>query len=262
MNKKGIIKNFKKNKEYITYYAKTLLKQRVANSYLGVLWLFLDPLFFMVIYTFLVVIIFNSASNNFHIQVFIGITVWKYISTTITNATTSISKNKAVFEQVYFHKFVYPTSFLLLNLYNFLITNTIIIVLMFMSNVSFTLHMLEFIPITLVLSLLIYGISLIVSHIGVYFNDIKNILDIGLRFLMYLTPVIWNYDTINSNLTFVSILKLNPASIIIESYRNVLFRGQFADYLGLSAIFALSLFLISIGYKIISKYESEYGKVS
>jgi ABC-type polysaccharide/polyol phosphate export permease len=260
--KKGFFNNLRINREYIFYYAKTMLKQRVANSYLGVMWLFLDPLFFMMIYTFLVVILFNNASSNFHIQVFIGITTWKFISTSISNATTSISKNKAVFEQVYFHKFVYPTSFLLVNLYNFLITNTLIIALMLISNVSLSLHMLEFIPITFVISLFIYGIALIVSHIGIYFNDIKNILDIILRFIFYLTPVIWNYETINSNISFVSILKWNPASIIIESYRDVLFRNTYADYLGLFFILIFSLILIFIGYRLISKYESDYGKVS
>ena len=262
MVKKGFLKNLLLNREYILYYAKTLLKQRVANSYFGVIWLFLDPLFFMMVYTFLVVILFNHGSNNFHIQVFIGITTWKFIATSINNATTSISKNRAVFEQVYFHKLVYPTSFLILNLYNFLITNSIIIVLMIISRVSLTLHMVEFIPITFVLSLFIYGLALIVAHIGIYFNDIKNVLDIVLRFIFYLTPVIWNYDTINSNIAGISILKWNPASIIIESYRNVLFRSQYADYIGLFVILVLSFVLIIIGYRLITKYESDYGKVS
>lgn len=70
--KKNILQNLWKNQEYILYYAKIILKTRVAGSYLGFLWLWIDPLMFMLIYSFVVMFIFKSKIEHFNVFVLIG----------------------------------------------------------------------------------------------------------------------------------------------------------------------------------------------
>ena len=130
MKKDGIIKNLIKNHEYILYYAKIMLKTRVVGSYLGLLWLFIDPLMFMLIYSFVVMVIFKNKIEHFNVYVLIGVTAWNMFSRTIMNSTTSIVRNKAIFEQVYFHKFVYPTIILTSFIYEFMISFILIIIMM------------------------------------------------------------------------------------------------------------------------------------
>lgn len=259
MEKQGIIKNFFKNKDYIFYYARILLKNRVAGSYLGFLWLFIDPLMFMLIYSFVVQFIFNNSMPNFNLFVFVGITTWKLISGTILNGPTSIVRNKAIFEQVYFHKFVYPTIYLTVNLYEFLIGNSLIFVLMLFAHVPFTWHIVEFIPITIVMFCFTYGITLIVAHLGVYFFDLRNILDFILKFLFYFSPIMWSYEMVQNK--WINILKINPISVIIQAYRDILFYGISPNYKALLCVLIISLILIKIGYDLISKYEDEYGRI-
>lgn len=266
MKKDNIIKNFIKNKDYIMYYSRLLLKQKVAGSYLGVLWLFLDPLLFMLVYMVVIKFLFTTKVDNFHIYVFIGLTTFKLMSGTILMNTSAIVRNKSIFEQVYFHKFVYPTIYLLVNFYEFMIANTLIIVLMLFANptIPLSFHMLEFIPVSLVACLFTYGASLIIAHFGVYFFDLRNISDVVFKFLFYISPIMWTYQIMegkNMPHFVLTLLKCNPLSIVIESYRDVLFLEKSPNYLALGGLVAISIVLILAGYSMISKYEDEYGKV-
>jgi len=274
VKKKSLFANLVKYREYILYYSRILLKQRVAGSYLGFLWLFLDPLMFMLVYSFVVKFLFNSPIANFNLYVFIGLTTWKLVSGTLLMSPTTIVRNKGVFQQVYFHKFVYPTIYLMVNIYEFLIANTLIIGLMLLAPtpIPFTWHMLEFFPITFVAVLFTWGCSLIISHFGVYFFDLRNILDFTLKFLFYLSPIMWSYGNVqklekvlftiaNIPIKVVDILKLNPASIIIESFRAVLFEGKSPDYFILFLLALISCGLIFIGYRMMSRHEDSYARI-
>ena len=259
MKKIGIIKNLRKHHEYILYYAWIMLKQRVAGSYLGFLWLFLQPLMFMIIYSFVVTVIFKSRIQNFNIYVLIGLNTWTLIQRTIMVSATAISRNKAVFEQVYFHKFVYPTVYLVSYAYEFLISTSLVLVLMIFSGVPFTWHLLEILPVLFVCMLFALGCGLIVAHIGVYFFDLSNILEFSLRFIFYLSPIMWSYETLNFNLIWL--LRLNPVSVLLGSFRSCVMYGKSPVYLYLFIIGMFSCILIKIGYQLISKYENSYARI-
>lgn len=259
MKKDGIIKNLVKNKDYILYYSGILLKSRVLGSYLGFLWLYLDPLMFMLIYTFVVKVIFRSSIENFNVFVLIGLTAWNLFSRTVMMAATSIVRNKSIFEQVYFHKFVYPTIYLMSYVYEFLIAMSLVLIIMIFSHIPVTWHVLEVFPILFTIMLFTYGCSLIIAHIGVYLFDLRNILDFSLRFLFYFTPIMWSMDTLKFSLLWL--LKWNPMAVILGSMRSCLLYGKSPFYPYLLIISLGSCVLIKIGYGLISKYEDEYARM-
>lgn len=259
MKKSGIIRNLLKYREYILYYSKILLKTRVAGSYLGFLWLYIDPLMFMLIYTFVVQVVFQSKMENFHVFVLIGLTSWNLFSRSVLMGSTSITRNKGIFEQVYFHKFVYPTVYVLAYLYEFLISFGLIFAIMAVSKIPFTIHLAE-VPAVLVTQLLFtYGCTLIVSHIGVYLFDLRNVLDFTLRFLFYFTPIMWSFDKLKIKAAWI--LKLNPMAVIIGSYRSCIFYGKSPVYSYLLIISVFSCVLIEIGYHLISRHEDTYARM-
>ena len=254
------LKEVKKYLDYIDYYAKCIMRQRVAGSLLGSLWLFLDPLMFMLIYTFIVKYIFQNNTPNFHIIVFIGLNAWKLFNSTIMLSATSIIRHKAIINQINFPKYIYPLVYALVNLYEYIIASSLVFVLIYFSKIPFTFHIFEMIPITIVLFIFSISLSLLVAHLGVYFLDLRNILDFSLRFLFYLSPIMWSFSSMSDGI-LKNILLLNPIALILESYRNVLLNNQSANYLGLMIILLISLFIMAIGFKTIEKYEKNYGKV-
>ena len=62
---KRFFNDLKRYKNYIFYATKSELKTEVINSYLGFLWMVLEPLAFMLIYTFIANVVFKSNVNYF-----------------------------------------------------------------------------------------------------------------------------------------------------------------------------------------------------
>lgn len=259
MKKNNILKNLWINHEYILLYSKILLKTRVAGSYLGFLWLYIDPLMFMLIYSFVVTVIFKGNIENYNLFVLIGITTWNLFSRSLLMATTAIVRNKGIFQQVYFHKFVYPTIYLISYTYEFLIAMSLIAFMMIVEGIPITWHIIEIIPILFTLFLFTYGFCLIISHFGVYLFDLRNILDFTLRFIFYLTPIMWSFE--NLKFKFIGLLKLNPMQVILGSFRSCILYGKSPVYSYLAVICLFSCVLIKIGYSLISKKEDEYARM-
>ena len=77
---KRFIKDLKKYKNYIIYSTRAEIKNEVINSYLGSLWLILEPLAFMLIYYFIGAVVFKSNLDYFPVFVFIGLSVWNFFN--------------------------------------------------------------------------------------------------------------------------------------------------------------------------------------
>ena len=90
---KKFINDIKKYSKYITYATKSNLKTEVANSYLNWLWWILDPLFFMLVYVFIVEIVFKTNEQNLPVFVMIGITTWNFFNSTVSSSVKLISSN-------------------------------------------------------------------------------------------------------------------------------------------------------------------------
>ena len=103
---KRFFDNMKKYWKYSIYAAKAELKAEVANSYLNWLWWILDPISFMIIYTFMVELVFNASEQYFQVFVFVGLTCWNYFNTTISNSVKLVSNNKAIVTKVYVPKYI------------------------------------------------------------------------------------------------------------------------------------------------------------
>ena len=103
---KRFFNNMKKYWNYSIYAAKSELKSEVANSYLNWLWWILDPISFMVIYTFMVQIVFKTSEPYFPVFIFVGLTCWNYFNTTVSGSVKLVSSNKAIVTKVYVPKYV------------------------------------------------------------------------------------------------------------------------------------------------------------
>ena len=66
---KKFFKDVKRYFNYMIYSAGAELRSEVANSYLGCLWWLLNPLFFMLIYAFISIVVFKSREAYFPIFV-------------------------------------------------------------------------------------------------------------------------------------------------------------------------------------------------
>ncbi|MDD6272344.1 MAG: ABC transporter permease [bacterium] len=259
---KRFFKDIKKYKNYIIYATWSELKAEVINSYLGFLWMILEPLAFMLIYTFIAIVVFNSSVEYFPIFVFIGLSIWNFFNKMVTVSVKLVTNNRDTVTKVYLPKFVLILIKMGVNLFKMLISFLLVFIFMIIYKVPITWNVLWFIPILITVIIFTFGVCTFVLHVGVFAEDLSNLVNIGLRFLFYLTGVFFDLSTKIHDVTYRTILlDLNPLANLIYNMRNVLIYQSSIVGIWTFIWFVVGIFLSYLGIKTIYKYENTYVKV-
>lgn len=255
------INDFKKYYKYAIYSAKSELKAEVASSYLNWVWWVLEPLCFMLIYSFIFGVVFNASENNFAIFIFIGIMAWDFFNGNMKQSVKMIKNNKAIVSKVYIPKFVLIFSKMLVNGFKMMICFGIVILMMIVCRVSITWNILYIIPIMITLWIVNFGLMTILLHFGVFIEDLSNIVNIVLRAVFYMTGIFYAIESRIASPYSDILLKGNPIAFSISSFRKCLLNGEAPSVKILLAWTAIGLIISILGVKTIYKNENSYVKV-
>lgn len=258
---KRFINDLKKYKDYIMYQTKAELKREVIGSYLGWIWLFLEPLCFMLIYTFIAGVVFGSKTQYFPVFVFSGLSLWNFFNKTVTSSVKLVNKNKDIVTKVYVPKYVLLLVTMGVNFFKLIVTFGLLIVFMIFYQVPVTLNILWIIPILLCLVIVTFGVSSIFMHIGVFVEDLVNLTAIGLKFTFYLTGIFYDIKKKVPAPYNMVLLCVNPMAFLITSFRDALLYGAGINVGVLLIWFAVGIVLSIIGIRTIYKHENTYVKV-
>ena len=259
---KRFFKDLKKYKNYILYATWAELKSEIINSYLGWLWLILEPLCFMLIYTFLAGVIFNAKVEYFPVFVFIGLSIWNFFNKMVNVSVKLVSTNKDTVTKVYLPKFVLLIEKMGVNGFKMLVSFLLVAIFMVIYKVPITWNVLWFFPILLTVFVFTFGVCTLMMHIGVFIEDMANITTIALRMVFYMTGVFYDLSTRVHNVTYRTILlDLNPLANFIFNMRNVLIYRTAPVGMWTLIWFIVGLLLCILGINVIYKYENTYVKV-
>ncbi|MGB4985513.1 MAG: ABC transporter permease [Erysipelotrichaceae bacterium] len=257
---KQFISDIKKYFSYAVYSATSELKGQVSGSYLGWLWWILDPLLFMLVYSFVVLYVFGNKIENFPVFVFIGLTLWNFFQGTVLSNVGVIASYAAVTKKVYIPKFIIVLMTQFVNFIKMLFGLGIIFIALILSGIPITFNVINLLLLLVVFFILTFGVSLICAHIGVYVADFKNVMTVLVRFLFYLSGVFYNLSNFSD-----PVLKLYnflcPTGFIITQARDVLMYNKTCDYLMIGYWALIGIVLCIVGVKLMYKYEKDYMKV-
>src|SRR5690625_7245375 len=198
MNMKTYMQEIIKRKDLLFYLVKSGLKAEHRNSYLGYFWWLLDPLLNVVVYYFLVVIILDRGEENFAVFLVIGLVVWRWISSSINASAKSILRYSSIINQVYLPKSIFPLSFTITQLFNF-IFGLIVIAIFLIFNGVIPGWQIVYLPFIIVVTLaLLMAVGFTLGFFTVFGRDIDKLLIqiIHLFFFSYhLFMVCWFLST-------------------------------------------------------------------
>lgn len=258
---KKFFENMKKYQKYAVRSAKAELKSEVADSRLNWLWWVIEPLCFMLVYTLVFGVVFQSKEDHFSVFIMFGLTFWDFFNRMMTGSVKLILNNRDLVTKVYLPKYILLYSKSLTYLFKMGISFALTFGLMLVVGAPFTWHIIFLIPVVAVLYILSFGLGMILMHFGVTFDDLFNLTHIGLRMLFYLTGVFYNIKKrIGGTLGFL-MLKVNPVACLINEARKVGFYGVMPSYKLMGAWLLCGLILCVIGIHLIHKYENSYAKV-
>lgn len=258
---KRIFSDLKKYRHYAFYAARADLRTEVADSYLNWIWWILDPLCMMLIYTFVFGVVFKISEPYFPIFVFIGLTTWEFFSRGINNSVINIKVNRNIISKVYIPKYILLIEKMMVHAFKMFISFGIVIAMMIFYRVPPSINWLYVPLIILDLFMMTFAIGVHLQHFGVYVSDLKNLTQIVLKMVFYLTGVFYNIEKRIPGRIGSFLLNSNPTALILDSLRKALIYDQTPHVWKLIIILLVSIVIAYIGIVRIYKYENSYAKV-
>lgn len=254
------IRDVYKYRRYLVYSARATLKDEVSGSFLSCAWWLLDPLLFMIVYTFVYKMVFGKSVDYLCAFIFIGHSAWTFFNRCVLASGKLIRKNRPVLAKVYLPKFILILTTMLVNGFKMLISLGLVAITMLLYRVPLTPQVLWLFPYLLLLFIMTFGVCCILLHCGVFVNDLNNIVNVLLRLMFYLSGIFYNPEQQLHGIIKYLIIRVNPLCYIITQLRNSMLYGQVPLLNWFVLWLALSLVLAYVGIRMIYKYERRYVK--
>ncbi len=255
------IRDIKKYRKYTIYAAKSELKSEVANSHLSWLWWILDPMLFMIVYTFVALTVFQKEEPYLPVFIFIGYNSWNFFSACLRQSVKLVSGNKAIVSKVYIPKFILIIVKILSNGFKMFVAFSLVVIMMIGYHVPVDWKAVLLLPLFFVLLIVTFAFSCILLHYGVYVEDLANVVTVVLKLLFYLTGIFFSIRKRVPYPYSSILLKCNPMALLVDSMRQVLIYQSMPDWGPVVVWFVIGLVLAVVGVRTIYKHENSYVKV-
>lgn len=239
-------KSLWRNRQLIVQMTKREVVGRYQGSAFGLAWSFLNPVFMLVVYTFVFSEIFKSrwggvggddSKTQFAVILFVGMIVLNLFSEVLNRSPGLILSNVNYVKKVVFPIEILPVIAMGAALFHCLISIGVLLAAFALFN-GYLHWTAVFIPFVLLpLVILTMGLSWMLTSLGVFLRDVGQTIGIVTTVLMFLSPVFYPVTAVPEG--FRLFIMANPLTFIIEQAREVLIWGHLPDWIGL-AIYTLA----------------------
>lgn len=203
-------------REFLLNYQQTIL---------GPFWLIFPPLVTLLTY----ILVFNKMVGISTGTIppvlfyFSGIVLWNFFSDCWGGTSTTFKDNADLFSKVYFPRIIIPVSVVCTHFLRFLLQFVFLLcmlafyVLFKDFKIIFSLWLLLLPVVIACVGLIALGMGLLFSVLTAKYRDISNLVSLGVRLLMFVTPVIYPLTSIPQKWRFL--VEINPLTSFFEIFR-------------------------------------------
>jgi lipopolysaccharide transport system permease protein len=228
------------------------LKARYRGSTLGFLWSFLHPLLLISVYTLVFSVYLRFGMDDYIVSFASGLLPWMWFSSSLLEASNSILAGGNLIKKVLFPAEVLPLVVVLSNFVNFLLSLPILLLFVLFFKRPIGLAILSLPVVMLIQLVFTTGLAFMFSALCVHYRDVQHILANFLNLWFFLTPIIYSPDQVSGILKFI--ISLNPVAPVILAYRNIFYESQFPNFMQLSAVAAMAVFIYLLGGSVFERY--------
>lgn len=223
------------------------IKSQYRQSYLGIIWAFILPFTSALVWIFLNLtgtIQLSDTGIPYPIYAFSGTLIWSIINESISLPTSSTNAARSILTKINFPKEALILSGIYKLFFNSSIKIALLVVLLFVFGIGFNWSLL-LLPLAIVTAVL-FGITLglFITPIGLIYSDIAKITNMGLGFVMYITPVVY---AIPKEGVMKTIMEINPFTPLILTARDLTVGTPLEHLNYFFWIFGVSLLLFFVG---------------
>ena len=257
-----------RNRQLIIQMSKREIVGRYKGSVMGLAWSFFNPVFMLVVYTFVFSEIFKSrwggagadgSKTEFAVLLFVGMIVQGFFAEMLNRAPSLILNNINYVKKVVFPIEILPIAAMISTLFHSVVSLCVLLIAFFTFN-GFLHWTIIFIPFVLFpLVVITIGLSWMLSSLGVFLIDVGQTIVIVTTILMFLSPVFYPVTAVPEQ--FRPFIMANPLTFIIEQSRNILIWGFQPDWIGLLNYSLVAFVVFFLGYVWFQKTRKGFADV-
>jgi lipopolysaccharide transport system permease protein len=256
------------NRQLIMQMTKREVVGRYKGSALGLAWSFFNPVFMLVVYTFVFSEIFKSrwggvggddSKTQFAVVLFVGMIVLSLFSEVLNRAPSLILGNVNYVKKVVFPIEILPVISMGAALFHSLISLGVLLAAFALFN-GYLHWTAIFIPLVLLpLVILTLGLAWMLASLGVFLRDVGQFVSIITTVLMFLSPVFYPVTAVPER--FRPFIMAQPLTFIIEQAREVLIWGHLPNWMGLGMYTLAAIVIAWAGYAWFQKTRKGFADV-
>ena len=220
------------NRKLILQLAKNDFKTKYAGSVFGIIWAFIQPTVTVVVYWFVFQVGLGAGDVTsktgltypFVLWLISGLVPWFFFQDVLIGGTNALLEYTYLVKKVVFKISILPIVKEISALFVHLFFIALMLLLYAFGG---------FLPDVKVLQVLYYSFCLFMYGLGVcyatcsivvFFRDLTQIISIIIQIQVWMTPIMWNIDTLGARMPswLITIFKLNPMYYIVHGYRDAM----------------------------------------
>ena len=225
------------------------LRVRYAQTFLGLLWAFIQPLATLLIFTLIFgrVIKVETGDIPYPVYALAGMVTWSYFAYVLSQSGQSIIGAQDMVKKIYFPRLVIPLSKAMTGFVDFFITLIFLGGLMVYYNVSLSLNV-YLLPLFFLLGVLAaLGMGIWMSSLTIRYRDFQHVIPFLVQIGLYATPIAYPVSMIPDK--YQLIYHLNPMAGVVEGFRWSILGGQnISEFAWVSFIVIIVLFISGLFY--------------
>jgi lipopolysaccharide transport system permease protein len=264
----ALAKSLLRNRQLIEQMIRREVVGRYKGSALGLAWSFFNPVFMLMVYTFVFSEIFKArwggnggddSKTQFAIVLFVGLIVLNLFSEVINRAPGLILSNVNYVKKVVFPIEILPVVAMGATLFHSLISLGVLLAAFALFN-GYLCWTVVLTPIVLLpLIIITLGLSWLLASLGVFLRDVGQTISIITTVLMFLSPVFYPVTAVPER--FRPLIMANPLTFIIEQAREVLIWGHLPNWMGLGGYTLVATIVAWTGYAWFQKTRKGFADV-
>jgi lipopolysaccharide transport system permease protein len=200
-------------KELFYFFTWRDVKVKYKQTFLGVFWVVIQPILTVLIFSLFFGRALQVPSLNLPYPVFVfsGLLFWNLFSSSLNNASNSITSHAPIIKKIYFPRLIIPLSAIIVALLDFLIAFVLFIFLLFYFEINVKpMQIFLLWPAAFVLLLVAtVGLSCLLAALSVKYRDFRYVIPFALQVTLFVTPVIYPTSVVG-NKWISTLLACNP----------------------------------------------------
>ncbi len=207
------------------------LKVKYTASFLGAVWSLLNPVVFLAVFSFVVIVLGNSIPD-YPVFLLSGLLAWNLFSASLLQGSRSVIDNANLVKKIAFPREILPLSAIGVALVDFGLQSVVLLAFILVSGYGIGPAALVLYPLSFV-ALLAFttALTLWASAKNVRYRDVGHLLNLGLLVWFWMTPIVYQAALVQealagkeiAGISLWHLYLLNPLTPIVLGFQRALY---------------------------------------